>query len=82
MPQPSRALQAVVTKGQEVEAGGAHLSKITKGGAASVIYGAGNNQRWASPRTFHGISVGGSVTSKRDLQQRSTDFAAPPDFLF
>jgi hypothetical protein len=45
----SRGLGAMATKEREVEAGGAHLSKITKGGAASVIFGVGNDQSWASP---------------------------------
>ena len=39
----------MVTKELEVETGGAHLPKITKGGAASVICGVGNDQSWASP---------------------------------
>jgi hypothetical protein len=49
MPRPSRGLQAVVTKEREVEAGAAHLSKITKGGAVSVIYGAAQQSKVGQP---------------------------------
>src|SRR5580698_4732787 len=60
-----------------VKAGGAHLSKITKGGAASVIYGAGNDRRWASPPSVPAFPT----QAKRRLEWATGQKSGVPKFI-